>query len=142
MDICVTESVTLCSVSANSIKEISYILSLFSNKGINIDMISAVLPQGHKKSFSFSFADDDFDKAVEIIKQLKDENYNSLPALSVGNTKLVISGDMERKCGVASEIISRINEFDILMITTAVNEISVLTTKADENHIIDRIKNL
>lgn len=141
-DISVTENVTLCTVSADNMTQISYILFLFAENDINIDMISAVLPQGHRKSFSFSFSDSDCDKAFNIIKRLKEEKYNSLPAMSIGNTKLLISGDMESRCGIASVVISTVSKLDILMITTAINEISLLIPKADELQAIEKIKKL
>jgi aspartokinase len=141
-NISVLENVTLCTLKGDGISSLSFILSLFAEHNINIDMISATMSKGHQNIFSFSFMDDDFNKSMEIIKKIKAENpdFNSSPTLSMGNCKIVISGDMENKPGIAYTILDKIKDFDIFIITTAINEISLLCSSSEKDDILKLLK--
>lgn len=140
MNIEVTESVS--AVSFNNVPLNKTVmedtLRTVAGAGINVDMISMTAPTSEIFSFGFTVNDDDMPKLLAAVKNLR-ENGGVAPMINSGNRKIVIqTGEMTDTVGFAArvfEILNRLNAM-ILMITTSVDEISVLIRDADADAVV------
>ena len=108
-------------------------LTAVAGAGINIDMISMTAPTSERFGFGFTLDDDDMPKLLGVLKQLK-ESHKITPMINSGNRKIVIKTDeMEAQAGFAARVFEMLNRIDamILLITTGVDEISVLIRESD-----------
>ena len=135
MNITVTENVS--AVTFNNVplyKTIMEdILTAVADAGINIDMISMTAPTSERFGFGFTLDDDDMPKLLGVIKTLK-EKHDITPMINSTNRKIVIkTGEMEAQAGFAAKVFNLLNKIDamILLITTGVDEISVLIRESD-----------
>ncbi len=114
-------------------------LRAVASVGINVDMISMTAPTSEIFSFGFTMSDDDTPKLFGIVKQLKERGGVS-PMVNSSNRKIVIqTGIMANSIGFASKVFEILNRLDamILMITTGVDEISVLIRDADADAVVE-----
>lgn len=121
----------------NDFKKVASIFEEFSNRKIDIDMISQAAPQGDKVSVSLTMNDSDIGKVFEIIKTLSVK-----PLVSTGNCKIQLYGEeMRGHSGIASRAFSAVakNGGQVMMITTSEVDISLLVTK---EHLTDAVKAL
>lgn len=140
MNIEVTESVS--AVSFNNVPLNKTVmedtLRTVAGAGINVDMISMTAPTSEIFSFGFTVGDADMPKLLGAVKTLR-ENGGVAPMINSGNRKIVIqTGTMTDTVGFAArvfEILNRLNAM-ILMITTSVDEISVLIRDADADAVV------
>lgn len=135
MSITVTENVS--AVTFNNVPLYKTImedtLTAVADAGINIDMISMTAPTSERFGFGFTVNDDDMPKLLGVVKQLK-ESHKITPMINSGNRKIVIkTGEMEAQAGFAAKVFNLLNKIDamILLITTGVDEISVLIRESD-----------
>lgn len=135
MNITVTENVS--AVTFNNVPLYKTImedtLTAVAEAGINIDMISMTAPTSERFGFGFTLDDDDMPKLLSVVKTLKDK-HNITPMINSGNRKIVIkTGEMEAQAGFAAKVFNLLNKIDamILLITTGVDEISVLIRESD-----------
>lgn len=135
MSITVTENVS--AVTFNNVPLYKTImedtLTAVAGAGINIDMISMTAPTSERFGFGFTLDDDDMPKLLGVLKQLK-ESHKITPMINSGNRKIVIKTDeMEAQAGFAAKVFNLLNKIDamILLITTGIDEISVLIRESD-----------
>lgn len=135
MNITVTENVS--SVTFNNVPLYKTImedtLTAVAEAGINIDMISMTAPTSERFGFGFTLDDDDMPKLLTVVKRLK-EKHDITPMINSSNRKIVIkTGEMEAQAGFAAKVFNLLNKIDamILLITTGVDEISVLIRESD-----------
>ena len=133
MNITVTENVS--AVTFNNVPLYKTImedtLTAVAEAGINIDMISMTAPTSER--FGFGFTLDDMPKLLTVVKRLK-EKHDITPMINSSNRKIVIkTGEMEAQAGFAAKVFNLLNKIDamILLITTGVDEISVLIRESD-----------
>lgn len=135
MNITVTENVS--AVTFNNVPLYKTImedtLTAVAEAGINIDMISITAPTSERFGFGFTLDDDDMPKLLTVVKRLK-EKHDITPMINSSNRKIVIkTGEMEAQAGFAAKVFNLLNKIDamILLITTGVDEISVLIRESD-----------
>lgn len=135
MNITVTENVS--AVTFNNVPLYKTImedtLTAVAEAGINIDMISMTAPTSERFGFGFTLDDDDMPKLLTVVKHLK-EKHDITPMINSSNRKIVIkTGEMEAQAGFAAKVFNLFNKIDamILLITTGVDEISVLIRESD-----------
>ena len=135
MNITVTENVS--AVTFNNVPLYKTImedtLTAVAEAGINIDMISMTAPTSERFGFGFTLDDDDMPKLLTVVKRLK-ETHDITPMINSSNRKIVIkTGEMEAQAGFAAKVFNLLNKIDamILLITTGVDEISVLIRESD-----------
>lgn len=135
MNITVTENVS--AVTFNNVPLYKTImedtLTAVAEAGINIDMISMTAPTSERFGFGFTLDDDDMPKLLAVVKHLK-EKHDITPMINSSNRKIVIkTGEMEAQAGFAAKVFNLLNKIDamILLITTGVDEISVLIRESD-----------
>lgn len=133
--ITVTESVS--AVSFNNVPLYKTImedtLAAVANAEINVDMISMTAPSSEIFSFAFTVDDEEMPKLLGVMKELK-EKCGIVPMINSGNRKIVVkSGEMETQAGFAAKVFEMLNGINamILLITTGVDEISVLIRASD-----------
>lgn len=136
MSIQVTENVS--AVSFNNVPLNKTImedtLTAVAKADINIDMISMTVPTSEIFSFGFTLSDEDMPKLLGVVKDLKAKESSIVPMINSGNRKIVIkTSDMETQAGFAARVFEMLNRIDamILLITTGVDEISVLIRESD-----------
>lgn len=98
--------------------------------GIDIDMISLDLALNDTLFAGFTLSDGDLAKLLPL---LKSENITT-PAVNCGNVKFVVkSEDMINSPGYAAKVFSALGDAGCvpLLVTTAVDEISVLVRYSD-----------
>ena len=135
MNITVTENVS--AVTFNNVPLYKTImedtLTAVAEAGINIDMISMTAPTSERFGFGFTLDDDDMPKLLTVVKRRK-EKHDITPMINSSNRKIVIkTGEMEAQAGFAAKVFNLLNKIDamILLITTGVDEISVLIRESD-----------
>ena len=135
MNITVTENVS--AVTFNNVPLYKTImedtLTAVAEAGINIDMISMTAPTSERFGFGFTLDEDDMPKLLTVVKRLK-EKHDITPMINSSNRKIVIkTGEMEAQAGFAAKVFNLLNKIDamILLITTGVDEISVLIRESD-----------
>ena len=146
MNIKVTENVS--AVTFNNVPLYKTImedtLTAVAEAGINIDMISMTAPTSERFGFGFTLDDDDMPKLLSVVKTLKDK-HDITPMINSGNRKIVIkTGEMEAQAGFAAKVFNLLNKIDamILLITTGVDEISVLIRESDGEAAEAGLRNL
>ena len=113
-------------------------LKAVADAGINLDMISMTLPTSEIFSFGFTVNDEDMPKLLRMNKQLGEISGVS-PMINSSNRKIVIkTGEMTETIGFAARVFRILNSLEamILMITTGVDEISMLIRDADADAVV------
>lgn len=113
-------------------------LKAVASVGINLDMISMTAPTSEIFSFGFTVNDEDMPKLLKMSKQLKEISGVS-PMINSSNRKIVIkTGEMTETIGFAARVFRILNSLEamILMITTGVDEISMLIRDADADSVV------
>lgn len=141
MKIKVTENVS--AVSFNNVPLNKTImedtLKAVAGVGINLDMISMTAPTSEIFSFGFTVNDEDMPKLLKMNKQLQEISGVS-PMINSSNRKIVIkTGEMTETIGFAARVFEILNRLEamILMITTGVDEISMLIRDADADSVVN-----
>jgi len=113
-------------------------LKIVAKAGVNVDMISMTAPTQEIFSFGFTVDDDGMQKLLGAVKELK-EKCGVTPMINGSNRKIVIkTGEMTETIGFAARVFEILNSLEamILMITTGVDEISVLIRDADADAVV------
>lgn len=111
---------------------------------INIDMISMTAPTSERFGFGFTLSDEDMPRLLSVLKELK-TRHNITPMINSGNRKIVIkTSEMEEQAGFAAKVFKLLNDIDamILLITTGVDEISVLIRESDADAALNGLKEM
>ena len=135
MNITVTENVS--AVTLNNVPLYKTImedtLTAVAEAGINIDMISMTAPTSERFGFGFTLDDDVMPKLLGVVKKLK-EKHDISPMINTSNRKLGNkTGETEAQAGFAAKVYNLLKKNDamILLITSGVDEISVLIRESD-----------
>lgn len=142
----ITRSEGICLVSMTGVPKglsfASFALGVISGRGVNIDMISGSPQVGGKHTFSFTVKDDDLDKVLSAIADIRNDYPDVKSTVSGGNVKLLISGElMKTSAGVASAVFKTLNEIscDTTLITTSEIDISLLIPAASAETAFDAL---
>ncbi len=138
MDIKITKNTSLATFNGihyntdNPI--INAVFNAIGNVNINIDMISfEALPDG-KIDFGFTFSDDDLNNLLPVLKSVASAEKITTPMISMSNVKITVSDpEMVYRAGFAAGVFSKLfkNNVTPLLITTALDEISILVRESD-----------
>ncbi len=146
MSIIVTENVS--AVNFNNVPLYKTImedtLAAVAAADINIDMISMTAPMSERFGFGFTVSDDDMSRLLTVVKELK-EKHDITAMINSGNRKIVIkTSEMETQAGFAAKVFALLNKIDamILLITTSVDEISVLIRESDADAAVQGLEEM
>lgn len=146
MSITVTENVSV--VTFNNVPLYKTImedtLATVAAAEINIDMISMTAPMSERFGFGFTLSDDDMGKLLIAAKELADK-HSIKPMINSGNRKILIkTSEMEHQAGFAAKVFSVLNRIDamILLVTTGVDEISVVVRESDADTAVTELEAL
>lgn len=145
VELSVKEDVTLISFhdSPANMDMISLIFRMIADAGIDVDMISHTPPNGQHASLSFTVDDEDFGGILQISAKLREVNSDLKISVSSGNCKIsVMDSEMNGVPGYAAKVFSAASNVhtDIRMITTSVDDISLLVVKADLESTLHAIR--
>lgn len=131
-DIKVFEGITSVSFNEKPDKSVTAfgIFDRIGANGIDIDMISLELTPNDVLFVGFTLSDGELSKLLPL---LKTENITT-PAVNCGNVKFVVKSEDMIECpGFAAKVFSALGEVGCvpLLVTTAVDEISVLVRDSD-----------
>lgn len=140
MEIKVTENVSAVSFNNAPLNKtvMEDTLKIVAKAGINVDMISMTAPTQEIFSFGFTVDDEDMPKLLGTVAELK-ANGCVPPMINSGNRKIVLkANEMADTVGFAAHVFEILNRLEamILMITTGVDEISVLIRDADADAVV------
>ncbi|MDO5014978.1 MAG: ACT domain-containing protein [Clostridia bacterium] len=145
LNIEVKKNVSMVSLSyalSDSAKALSA-LALLGKKSINIDMISLSPTGAGKVSLAFSFDDEDFSDLLAVLSEFRRDKYDLKISVRNDNAKiLIVSEEMKNQSGVAEKILNSLTNagIEVIMVTTAETEISVLVNSDDVDRAIEIIK--
>ena len=146
MSITVTENVSV--VTFNNVPLYKTImedtLAAVAAAEINIDMISMTAPMSERFGFGFTLSDDDMGKLLIAAKELADK-HSIKPMINSGNRKILIkTAEMEQQAGFAAKVFSVLNRIEamILLVTTGVDEISVVVRESDADTAVTELEAL
>ncbi len=135
MKITVTEGISVITFGNIPFEsESSFILSIFEAAAaadVNIDMISKASVSTDRTSVGFTFKDEDMSEMLGVISKV---SFYRPPLVSCGNVKFVIQSDeMPDSIGFAMKTFKSLNAANVtpILITTAVDEISVVVRESD-----------
>lgn len=131
-DIKVFEGITSVSFNEKPDKSVTAfgIFDRIGANGIDIDMISLELTPNDVLFVGFTLSDGELSKLLPL---LKTENITT-PAVNCGNVKFVVKSEDMIECpGFAAKVFSALGEVGCvpLLVTTAVDEISILVRDSD-----------
>ena len=146
----VDDNVTLITMH-NIPLDMEFIAKIFENiaiMNINIDMISISPSQGLLTSLSFTVKDNELVKVLNYTSTIRKirKKFNEISSsVSSGNCKITIIDNRMIDCpGFAAKIFKSVakSKTDLRIITTSIDEIAILTTKADCENTIKRIESI
>ncbi len=143
----VDDNVTLITMH-NIPLDMEFIAKIFENiaiMNINIDMISISPSQGLLTSLSFTVKDNELVKVLNYTSTIRKKFDEISSSVSSGNCKITIIDNRMIDCpGFAAKIFKSVakSKTDLRIITTSIDEIAILTTKADCENTIKRIESI
>lgn len=143
----VDDNVTLITMH-NIPLDMEFIAKIFENiaiMNINIDMISISPSQGLLTSLSFTVKDNELVKVLNYTSTIRKKFDEVSSSVSSGNCKITIIDNRMIDCpGFAAKIFKSVakSKTDLRIITTSIDEIAILTTKADCENTIKRIESI
>lgn len=143
----VDDNVTLITMH-NIPLDMEFIAKIFENiaiMNINIDMISISPSQGLLTSLSFTVKDNELVKVLNYTSTIRKKFDEISSSVSSGNCKITIIDNRMIDCpGFAAKIFKLVakSKTDLRIITTSIDEIAILTTKADCENTIKRIESI
>ena len=123
--------------------ESGFIFRIFENAAaekISIDMISKASVSTDRTSVGFTFSDNDMPRMLNVLSRIK---FYRPPLVSCGNVKIVIkSREMENGIGFARDVFSILDSISVtpILITTSVDEISVVVRASDSTEVVRSFK--
>ncbi|MCD8046999.1 MAG: ACT domain-containing protein [Clostridiales bacterium] len=120
--------ITLSSLPSDS-RTVASVLTVLSDNGVNVDMISQTTPQGGSIRLSFTISDASLAVALSVLAKLRQENPAISPEILPGNCKLAFYDEnMVQTPGVAAKLFTLLSQADIqvMLITTSEVDISIL----------------
>ncbi len=151
MDIKITKNTSLATfngVPFNINAEKPVLNTVFNTIGdadINVDMISFEALSDGNIDFGFTFSDEDLNRLLPVLKSAAEEEKITTPMISMGNVKVTLCDDeMIYKAGFAAGIFSKLFKDNVtpLLITTSLDEISILLRESDFDAIESVLKTL
>lgn len=146
INITVTEQISVITFGAipaeNECELIYHIFKEAAQREIVIDMISRVPTAADKTAVGFTFRDDDTPEILKITNALR---HGGTPMISSGNVKIVLqSADMINGFGFAERVFEAlcISNTAPVLITTALDEISVVVRESDSSELIRKLNEL
>lgn len=135
-DIKVFEGITSVSFNEKPNVDVTafHIFDRIGENGIDIDMISLDLTPNDVMFVGFTLADSDLSRLLPL---LKTENITT-PAVNCGNVKFVVKSEDMIECpGFAAKVFSALRAAGCvpLLVTTAVDEISILVRDSDSSDV-------
>ncbi|MCR4924658.1 MAG: ACT domain-containing protein [Clostridiales bacterium] len=140
------EDITLISLLDSPINNASVaeIFRMISDENIDVDMISQTLPNGSNPSLSFTVSDNDFVKVLSISSKLREKHKDLKIKVISGNCKIsIFNENMKGTPGIASKVFDALEKTNanVYMITTSEVDMSVLIGKAQNEEVLNEIKN-
>ncbi len=123
--------------------ESGFIFRLFqlaAQENISIDMISKASVSTDRTSVGFTFSDNDMPRMLRVLGSL---SFFRPPLVSCGNVKFTVkSSEMNEGIGFAMKVFSALSEARItpILVTTAVDEISVVVRACELNTLDDELR--
>lgn len=144
-DIFIKEDVSLITLFnvPNKASILSDVFSAFSEKEINIDIISQTAPYKNLTNISFTIQNDTQIIEIEAIAKIKNRIDNLRTEINMNNCKITIYGEkMKEMHGVAANLFKILSEADIevKLITTSEIEISILVDGHISNKAVETLK--
>lgn len=124
---------------------INTIFKAIGDAKINVDMISFESLSDGNIDFGFTFSDDDLSNLLPVLKNVAARENITTPMISVGNVKITLKAEEMAFCaGFAAEIFTKLFRDSVtpLLITTALDEISILMRESDYDVIEQTLKTL
>lgn len=121
---------------------ISSVFDTLAQKGVNVDMISQVPPQGSMTRLAFTISDNDLGATLDVISGLREDYADIKSAVSSANTKItVISEEMRQLPGVAAAIFKSVAAVhaDVRLVTTSEIDLSLLISEPNIEAVITAI---
>ncbi len=135
--------ITFCEIPTDNESGLIYqIFKKAAEKNIVIDMISRVPAAADKTAAGFTFRDEDTSEILKITRSLP---CGRTPIISSGNVKIVVkSEEMINGTGFAERVFQALCEAGIspVLITTALDEISVVVRESDSAEFERRLNEL
>lgn len=104
-----------------------------ADEGINVDMISSLLPAASEIGVSFSTEGDELTKLMGVSRKVQSIFPGAAVHINSGNAKLVLGGYMAETAGVGARAFACLGaaEIEIRLITTSENEISIVVNEGN-----------
>lgn len=121
----------------------SKVLNAVAAAGISVDMIGQTPPKSDRFSFGFSFAEEYVAKLLTVMRDIT-AKYGITPYVNSGNVKVVIKNPEMADCaGFAAKVFAVAEEISapILLVTTGIDEISLLMPDGYSEELALRLKN-
>ena len=117
---------------------VSTTLSAVAESGINVDMISQTPPKSDMFSFGFTFSDDDIPTLLTVLPRIT-AVHGITPCVNSDNVK---SEEMIDQAGFAAKVFQACENIcaDVMLITTSVDEISLLVGDSFAASLPEEIK--
>ena len=111
------------------------VFDVITQHKMNIDMISCLHSCKRELCISFSTYKGEIDSLIKAIKTLKTIYNGAVTHICGANTKIVLRGKMESERGIAAQVFKVLGEngVEIRLITTSINEISLVVAEGDED---------
>lgn len=118
------------------------IFQRLADQDINIDMVSQTAPVGDSVSVSFTCADEDLRRVLDVSRTLRERHPQIKALVSSGNCKLQLFGEEMRAApGVFARALAALaqSKVELLLITTSEIDISLLIAAADLDHSVQTL---
>ena len=141
----IAEDITLITFSKipSEASFVADMLSMVSERKINIDMISLTNTHSGFNSLSFTVLDEDLGDILEVTAAIKGRYPSIKPLISSGNVKISLFGEeMREMYGVAAKAISAVSAVgtDIRLITTSEVDISLLISESSLTDVVSALQ--
>ena len=109
------------------------VFRVLADEGINVDMISSLLPASSEIGVSFSTEGDELTRLMGVSRKVQSIFPGAAVHINSGNAKLVLGGYMAETAGVGARAFACLGaaEIEIRLITTSENEISLVVNEGN-----------
>lgn len=117
------------------------VFGVLADDGINVDMISSLLPAASEIGVSFSVEGDEVTKLMGVTRKIQKIFPGAAVHVNSGNAKLVLGGHMVETVGVGARAFACLGaaEIEIRLITTSENEISLVVDEGNADTAADAL---
>lgn len=119
----------------------SKVFRIMADEGINVDMISSLLPAASEVGVSFSTEGGELSHLMGVTHKVQSLFPGAAVHINSGNSKIVLGGHMADTVGVAARAFACLGaaEIEIRLITTSENEISVVVNDGNADSAADAL---